>query len=55
MFASLNLVELVFFHLKVYGIPYTRTYTEFRGIPWNFAVLNGKKFCGITRNKVNSL
>jgi hypothetical protein len=38
------------FHLKVYGIPYTRTYTQFRGIPRNFAVLNNKKFRGITRN-----
>ncbi len=51
---TLALLSL-YFHLKVYGIPYTRTYTEFRGIPRNSAELNSKKFRGITRNKTNSV
>ncbi len=37
MFAPFNLVE---FHSKVYGILYTWTYTEFRGISRYWAVKN---------------
>jgi hypothetical protein len=36
---NLALLSL-YFHLKVYGIPYTRTYMEFRGIPRNWTVKN---------------
>ncbi len=43
-FALFNLVD---FHLKVYGIPYTRTYTEFRGIPQYWTVKNSAELCEI--------
>jgi hypothetical protein len=47
------LLHLVWFHLKVYGNPYTRTYTEFLGFSRYCAVKNSAEFRGITRNKVN--
>ncbi len=36
----------MYLHLKVYGISYTRTYIEFRGIPRIWTVKNFAELCG---------